>query len=504
MPIVSRAELASAETLPRLAPQNEPSVWQRGISVLGSGLITFTSFDLRCYVRLALIVLVWKHASQDYGALSYLGGRSALYTHSLPIIQTISLFLQSTVLAPAYTPEAIQFLGVAACGLAIFWPTRLALVSALLSVAALEYAAFLWRYQDWDIDLPMVVLLLAVMSPVSLRRALSPTRAENYEANFLGRILATYMATMYCVAGLSKLVLPYYWPSMVQFGNNWKTQLLDIAPYGSVSGFFGEWASWFFLAFPTLATAIALFVMADQIFMPFALISRHFRVVGPFVVFLNHAGIALALGIFFSSMPFLGPGIFLPWSRLSPGRRTTTTVPVFNRGQKLAMLCGAGFAAVLIVWPGLTHTVYHPFADNFIFGWRYPAPATYKTVYAIGYFDGTSYVPIPRGHGGFMESRLNTALEVRAGLVAKDPRLFPALYEQVETLLCSLRPLDSNRRFLGVFALPEHRWSKFSEFKLGEHSELYLIEGTPDRLSTQEVIPVNWAPILSFKTPECR
>jgi hypothetical protein len=41
--------------------------------------IQFSLFDIQCFIRLALLVLLWKQASQDYGALANLGPRQPIF-----------------------------------------------------------------------------------------------------------------------------------------------------------------------------------------------------------------------------------------------------------------------------------------------------------------------------------------------------------------------------------------------------------------------------------------
>ncbi len=212
--------------------------------------------------------------------------------------------------------------------------------------------------------------------------------------------------------------------------------------------------------------------MVDQIILPLALVNKHVRIWGPVLIFVNHAGIALALGIFFSSMPILGPSIFLPWSRIFPGRVDATPLPKRTTSQRWRIVAASSVAAFLVLVPGLTHKVYHPFADNFIFGWVYSPPEKYSPVAAIGYRDVDGQLkPLPRGYGGFMESRHATTLHFLAS------QSIDGVTPTLETLYCAARPRDSNRFLLGLLAMPEHRWSAFAAFEPRAPRELLLLEG---------------------------
>jgi hypothetical protein len=478
-------------------------------SALPADPIVFSPLDLRVYVRLALVIWCWKLASLDFTALTYLAGRDPFYIHTLSGVQHLTILVQRGLLSYPHAPLAIQLVGIVACLFAAWRPGRISIAIAVLVVSLLEFPAYLWRYQNWDMELSLAVLLLVLVTPCSLKRALSTSRDPVFESTLVGWTLAVYMAGLYFLAGLSKPLFAIDWPSAVQLGNVWRTQSLDIAPYGPISAFFGEWASWLFLTVPSFAWIVGFIVMLDQIFMPLALVDRHFRAIGPAIVFANHLGIAIALGVFFSSMSVLGPAIFVRWSRLSGKTPARPAVADFRCDHKAWALfaIAVSTAIFLVFFPGLTHTVYHPFADNFIFGWSYPAASTYTEVFAAGYLDEQShtYKPIPRGIGGFMENRWNVIMEFAAITEVRNAA-DPATNPTFQTLLCSIRPRDSNRFLLGPLALPEHRWSQHDEFSLDDHSTLYLIRGAPveeDLADFYRPVGVAWTAVTAFPRPKC-
>lgn len=476
------------------------------MKLAGFSPIAFSGFDVRFYVRLALVLLAWRNASADFGNMEWLAGRDPLYIHTLPFVQDASLWIQRNVLNSGANIAGVQVVGMAACGLAFWRPSRLTLAAAFVSVSTIDFCAYLWRYQHWDTDLCLAVLLMLVLAPCNLKEALSRSRAPSHEATIAGGMLAVYMAMMYCVAGVSKLVLSPTWFSEVHLGNNWRTQFLDAAQYDPLSYWLGERASWFFISFAPLASLIAFVVMVDQIILPLAMVNRHFRIIGPLVIFANHAGIALSLGIFFSSMPILGPAVFLPWRSILPGRVAEEKLAGRTASELWRFIVAASVAGLLVLIPGLTHKVYHPFADNFIFGWFYPPPETYRDVYVIGYRhpDG-DFRPYPRGYGGFIEARHANSLNHQAVQIMGGSTS-PAVTPAIRTLACAARPRDSNRWLMGPLAMPEHRWSAFPEFDYQANHTLYILRGAAnpeDVADKYRVVRVTWTPVHELGAPNC-
>ena len=477
--------------------------------------ITFAPLDIRIYVRLALLILVWKLASQDYTGLAFVAERGVLISHVFSWQTAVAVFLHRRFLASAPSILACQLAAIAICVFAIAKPSRGALGAVLATAGLIEWVAYSWRGMDWDLNLPILVLAMVIIAPCSLKHALSSSCRQTPEANIVGWMLAVYIALMYFFAGLSKPMLSLTWFSDVQFGNNWRTQFLDAAPYGPVSNVFGELFSYAFISFPALASLIAFIVMIDQILLPLALFHRHFRVVGPLIVFMNHLGIALALGIFFSSMPVLGPAIFVPWSRLTRPRDTGLATRKTLAHIPLRFVFGCGVSAALCIAPALTHTAPYPIPDNFIFGWTYPKPEIYRAgghadwipSFVMGYFNEKTgkYEPLPRGYGGFMESYLTNYLNWMAAAAIKSG-LTPAVLERITTGVCLFRPRNSNQYLLGPLALPEHRWSQFPDFDFASVRKLYVLEAMPhseDFTDRFKPIRVTWKPVLSFEKPIC-
>ncbi len=217
--------------------------------ILGFSPITFAPFDVRFYVRLALIVLAWKQASQDYGNLAYLSIREPLHHHELGFVQDLALWLNRTLLATELNVLIVQLVGIVCCFVAILRPSRLSIALAFVTVSLIEFPSFLWRLQNWDIDLPLAVMLMVVLMPCNLKQALSTSRQPSHDATIAGGVLAVYMALMYCLAGLSKVILSGTWFADVSLGNNWRTQMLDLAEYNTASNWLGEQASGFFITF---------------------------------------------------------------------------------------------------------------------------------------------------------------------------------------------------------------------------------------------------------------
>jgi hypothetical protein len=304
-----------------------------------------------------------------------------------------------------------------------------------------EFPAFFWRLQNWDLDLPPAVLFLFIIAPCSLRHAISPSREPTWQSNLVGWTLALYIvgwtlalyiALMYFLAGIAKLVFSYWWVTEVKLGNNWRTQLLDAAEYSPLSAITAEPASAFLISYPTVATTIATIVLIDQLILPLALISRHVRLFGPPIIFANHFGVVTSLGIFFSSMPFLGPGIFISWSRLFPGARTGPRSPTDDSSgfltpkRKVLTALACALSVFLDLLPAAANTIYHPFANNMTFGWRYKNHEEYESPIVLGYLDKYTgdYAPMPRGYGGFPESRQNSLMNAFAAEVLKKPSIF--------------------------------------------------------------------------------
>jgi hypothetical protein len=461
-------------------------------------LISFSPFDLRVYIRLTLAVLMWKEASQDYSALARIRNLPKFTHHTIPLVQTLSDLINRHILVTSQIVTTIQIAGIAACAFAFWRPSRISLIVAFATIALIEFPAFQWRAQNWDFDLPLAIMLKFIFSPCSLATALGTLKHPVYESNLVGRIVATYICGMYFAAGLAKLIFAWNWPFIVSIGNNWQTQFLDIAEYDGVSSIFGRWSSEFFSAFPILAAVIALGVLVDQLIMPFALIYRRVRQFAPAILFLNHVAVAATLGIFFASMPIVGPAIFVPWSgrSISPAYHQTSSQ---SRITCVSMI----FAVILIIAPIINKYAIHPFANNLQFGWRYRTVSEYKTVYAVGYKDADgTFRPLPRGHGGFIESYLNVYLQIWAAQTATGhPFYDPKTNPWYAYLLCSWRPMGSNYWLLGPLSLPEHRFSQFHDLDLDRISTLYLLEGVKD--GNDIPVHVKWTPFEEFPKPPC-
>ncbi len=467
-------------------------------SYSNADLITFSPFDLRIYIRLTLAVLMWKNASQDYSALARIRNLPELNDHAIALVQRLASLVNRHVLVTSQIVTTIQIAGLATCAFAFWRPSRISLIVAFATVSLIEFPAFRWRGQNWDFDLPLAVMLLFIFAPCSLDKALSASTTPVYESNLAGRIVATYIACMYFAAGFSKIVFAWDWPVILGAGNNWQTQFLDIAEYGSLSSILGRWSSEFFIAFPLLSALIALGVLVDQLVMPFALINSRARLWAPAILFLNHVAVAVTLGIFFSSMPVLGPAIFVPWRGFSVQRGVPQTARQ-SRITAIAMIC----AAMLVLLPIMIVRAIHPFANNLQFGWRYKAPSEYTKIYAVGYKDADgAFLPLPRGHGGFLEVRINTylqfwAAETGVGRKWADPKT----NRYFETMLCAWRPMGSNYWLLGPLSLPEHRFSQFHDLDWDRISTLYLISGVPD--GNDIPVHVKWTPFEEFSKPAC-
>lgn len=473
--------------------------------------IEFAPFDLLAYARLAMFVLLWKHASQDYSALTWLAGREPYFQPKPDFMAHLAQWIQPLFTSASWVPTLAQLIGIGLLIIAIWRPSRISILLALIPVCLVEFSAYHWRYQNWDFDFPIAILLMLCIFPAQFGKIISSDRAVSRDATRAGRYIATYMACIYVLAGLSKVKFGLDWAFVADLGNNYRTQFLDNAPYSEFSSFFAAPFSAAFIDYPFFAHAIAILVQLAQIFMPLALFFVWPRIIMPTAVFANHVGIFFSLGIFFSSMPILGEGIFVPWRLLrlpkflgGKAHETKEHVNVKN-GWHLGMTL---VAVVLALVPGLTHTVYHPFADNFIFAWRYNSPEEYVSDFKIGYLDAADgkYKAFPRGYGGFMESRQSTFFESTAPALAFNPDSISLHKYNIESFFCASRPRDSNRWLLGPLALPEHRLSLFPKADLSSWEKLYVLKAYPnqdDVADKHAVVKVEWKPVLDIPAPKC-
>ena len=301
--------------------------------------IQFSPFDLRLALRILISLLAWGLLSVDYSSLATFAGSST---------SPASLSLTNQFGAALFaSPRAIQALQIASAVLLILaaWRvSRLSLAVGIVGPLLLEWHAYAYRGQLYNIDMTVALLTIALLLPYRWKNVFGTSRAPTYRATVSGRAMATYAGVAYFLCGYSKLAT-VGWDWWQQVHLELVYQAMHLWHNSSTPATMRPVTlalDRLFNTYPALAEALALFALLAELLWITVLWSRIGRRIVPWSMFLVHVGIFLVSGINFLTIGVAALVLIIPWrdvaspiTLVEPGpafplSRLTSTLRYFN------------------------------------------------------------------------------------------------------------------------------------------------------------------------------
>ena len=441
-------------------------------------LIAFSPLDVRFVLRYATIIAGWKLLSLDYSALAKIAGRDGLFVlpAGLQWFQAYEAVLLGTDAAIlAWQVAAVVLLGFGALRL-----NRGAIAGAIVPVVILEWAAYRFRGQLYELDTPIAVLAILVIYPTPWQHCLRGGSHVSAAATGVGRALAAYFAVIYFLCGYSKLALsPTWWQSVhleLLLASMWLWQSARLPePLLTSASLMRD----VFVVWPWVGTVAAVVTLTAELAWFAALLSRWGRRLVVPTMLACHAAIFLGSGINFFMFGTMALVVVTPWRCLIHDSSSLAPVAGFRvRGRDQVLLIGAVLLGAL---PAIASNHYFPFSNYNQFGWSYERTSERTTIYRVGYRPGPDRpaMIIPMNHGGFMDFRwvsgTGSILEVLARTPEGPER--ERLLRVLRNFLSALRPQHSNARLLGPLTLPPHVVAASSAVDIARTSDFRVLRG---------------------------
>jgi hypothetical protein len=440
-----------------------------------------TPFDVRCMLSVIVLATAWKLLSLDFSALKDLCARPAQASFS-PVLLYSAVASARCRLFTTVPPAVVQI--ATACALAAFVvkPTRFILIPALAGLWLIDTSAALYRWNLYDLDTPLAILVLLSVLPVSLRSAASASAIPHPAARLVALTALSYVSTYYVLAGVSKFMFAGWdWPFVVAIGNYYPANYLW---YGQeLPGLVDTVAALVSTGYrrhPVLDMASALIVLVEQFVWLLAPASLFFRLHAAVFTTGYHVVVAMTTGIIFFTWLFIPLAVSVPFSLLLK-RRPAGLLLAPPKRQKLILSGAAALAVLAAVLPVVTRTIVPPFYDYAHFGWRYKALHEWGELYQVGFVSPrTGELDIvPLNQAGFLEYRHVSALGVYAemALTKKDPASLHVAGNGIRTMLVAMRPPGANAWLLGPLAAPAHLLDRDRGVDVSKISTFYLMKG---------------------------
>jgi hypothetical protein len=452
-----------------------------------------TPFDVRCMLSIVVLSTAWKLLSFDFSALKDLCSRP-LFSFSPAVLYYPFAGMQCSLFS-AISPTALQVITAFSLICFAVRPSRLLLIPAIVGLWLIDTSATLYRWNTYDLDTPLAILILIAVLPVSLREAAGVSHGPAAAARMVAMTALAYVSTYYVLAGISKLMFAWNWPFVVGVGNYYPTNYLW---YGQDLPGIVDAAAGFvssnYQRYRYLDVASAFIVLLEQFIWLLAPASLFFRIHAAVFTTAYHFVVAMTTGIVFFTWLFIPLAVTLPFSRLVKGRADVMNPQPLSARQKVILAGAAALSILAGVLPVVTGTIIPPFFNYAQFGWRYSAVDEWGDLYQLGFQNpktgGLDVVPL--NQAGFLELRQVTSLGVYAkmALTSQDASVRTVAGKGIRTMLMATRPHGANAWLLGPLAAPAHLLdsdrgidvSKVETFYLmkGKH---YQFEGRPARVN---------------------
>jgi hypothetical protein len=362
-----------------------------------------------------------------------------------------------------------------------------------------EWSAQQYRIALFEMDATVFVLLITVLWPASLKWVRTGDATVTAPATRLGWLYASYVASAYMMAGISKPLFSLEWYNLVHLEDGYAA--VQVLYNSKLTGFFDDTARFFedlMHRYPWVSPVLAVTTFFAEVLWWTALISRRCRLIIPATMLAMHIGILLTVGIFFFPFPYVAFATIVPWRAFVfrkpapvPGNEPATAVPdtirsrcAFFRRERLVFPFIA--SVLLAVLPAKYSFHTFPIADYCNFGWSYAPYAKPFTVYRLGYRDPEDgkLKPMPVNHGGFFDYLLmkNSEDNIRYYLKYSepehsDPEVRNIYIHRVALLARCIRPYKSNEWLLGDLSCPGHTFHHADPVPLEHFKELHVLKG---------------------------
>jgi hypothetical protein len=283
-------------------------------TLLTAGLIQASPFDNRVLIRVLLGLICWYLLSRDYTSLSSLIDGIILIDPP-PSILWINQSIQHLVFATPVHVICVQGIAILLCLVSILRPTRWVIALTLIPVLVLEWCAYQFRGQLYDLDVPLAILLLIIFWPRNFSKIASSDKGLTSDASLLRLAIVLYLGTAYFLAAASKIQTGMDW---------WREVHLELA-YPAVKiwhgaklpdGTLDETAfllQRIFEQSPALSQSASLLTMALELSWFLAAFSRAARITIPLLMLHTHIFIFLSTGILFLSLAAIAVCAITPW-----------------------------------------------------------------------------------------------------------------------------------------------------------------------------------------------
>lgn len=448
-------------------------------------------FDVRCCLILIALPLGYKLLSFDFTGLGDLCSRAPIARFS-PVWLEDALIANRCILFAGDRTRYLQVVAAVLLAAVCVRPSRWLLAPAIVLVWLLDTAAYQYRFNIYTLSTPLALLTLLFVTPVRLGTAASWSLRPSADAKLAMLVCLTYVASYYVLAGAAKLIFDWRWVWVVKIGNYypisylWYIQVLP-EPIDTVARLAAERLR----AAPWLDVGSAMLVLVEQFLWLLAPFSMIVRLHAGLFACGYHMVVLLTTGIVFTTWMPIALAVSLPFSVI--GRRFGSALhPVAcgdNRNvpagalKPVVVACAVGLTMACALLPSKGHN-YPPFFNYLAFGWRYPEPADIKPFYRIGVASMArpGIVPMPLGHGGFLEFLQVSYIGVCLGLIVenRDNAAIRSQYtNHAQSLLMVTRSREANGWLLGRWRGPDHLLSDPGDHDLHETRRFYIMRGTP-------------------------
>lgn len=456
-------------------------------------MIRFSPFDIRFILRFVLLITAWKFISTDYSAIAQMTDVK-FFPISPRIIDRAVDFWKTHLMTKPEHIQAIQLITAAILVLAAWRPYRWLIILGLVGLLGVEWSAQQYRIALFEMDATVFVLLITVLWPASLKWVRTGDATVTGPATRLGWLYASYVASAYMMAGISKPLFSIEWYNLVHLEDGYAA--VQVLYNSRLTGFFDDTARFFedlMHKYPFISPVLAVTTFFAEVLWWTALVARRCRIFIPATMLAMHIGILLTVGIFFFPFPYVAFATIVPWRVFAvrkqnavPAGEPAPVTPETIRSrfayfwhQRLLLPCVASI--LLAVLPAIFRFHTFPIADYCNFGWSYEKYAKPFTVYRLGYRDPDDgkLRPMPVNHGGFFDYLLMKNSEDNILFYVKgETHEIRAFYiKRVALLGRCIRPYKSNKWLLGDLSCPGHTFHHADPVPLDHFKELLILEG---------------------------
>lgn len=458
-------------------------------------MIYFTDFDLKIFIRLVCLIIIWKFLSLDYSSIAILSQGPDLFEIYPTILGNFSDWIGERLFYSSMSINSFQIATSIVFVVGVLLLNRYIIFLGALLVYFLELSAFQYRAQMYDIDFPLAILFIALCFPYSWKNIKTGSFKVNADpnngANLLGLTLAVYIGFCYLLFGLSKFDFDLNWITNARLDRLraamtvWHGSLLP--DYIDTVATFLES---FFLKYRPIELIAATSTLILEVFWITSVFNRPCRWIIPISMFMIHIIIFLGSGILFLTLAVTAVSILIPW-RIIFFKVHDFSNPSGQINFLDKKFIGSIFIAGLLAFiPAILKVHFYPFSNNFQFGWSYKNAIDEIEVYRIGYYDGGTkkYEFLPMNYGGFMDFRHIQLVGSEIKLYINEKSLPQKKLHRNKILqyVKAIRPVNSNQWLLGGFAFPSHIVSKVKIIPQEYLNQLFLIKATYNYAENRE------------------